>query len=308
MSATSVLPAATSPWPVLALLLNALVWGLSWWPFRVLQGHGLHPLWATVVVYGLAALAILAWRPGAAAQIVRQPALWLLALGSGATNAAFNWAVSIGDVVRVVLLFYLMPLWSVLLARVVLHEHFTPHTLLRVGLALAGAAIVLKPEGAAWPLPRGLADWLGLFGGFAFAFNSVMLRRLAPRTQEEGRAVAMLFGCVLVAGVLASALSAGGVAPWPPALQAGWAWVAVAMAGAFMLSNLAYQYGAARLPASVTSVVMLTEVVFASASSIAVGGAAPDGRTLLGALLIVGAALLAAVGPARWGRGRRRPG
>ena len=38
-------------------------------------------------------------------------------LAAGTTNATFNWAVTLGDVVRVVLLFYLMPLWAVLLAR-----------------------------------------------------------------------------------------------------------------------------------------------------------------------------------------------
>jgi hypothetical protein len=37
--------------PALALILNAFVWGVSWWPFRVLQAHGLHPLWATALIY-----------------------------------------------------------------------------------------------------------------------------------------------------------------------------------------------------------------------------------------------------------------
>ncbi len=63
----------------------------------------------------------------------------------------------IGDVVRVVLLFYLMPLWSVLLARLLLDERLTRLALLRLVLAVAGAGAVLWPaEGAAWndlPLP-----------------------------------------------------------------------------------------------------------------------------------------------------------
>ena len=37
--------------PVLALLFNAFVWGVSWWPFRFLHQHGLHPLWATALMY-----------------------------------------------------------------------------------------------------------------------------------------------------------------------------------------------------------------------------------------------------------------
>ena len=111
------MPAQARAAAVLALLLNAFTWGLSWWPLRRLQAAGVHPLWATVLVYVVALAVLLAWRPGALAHALRAPSLWWLVLASGATNAAFNWGMAIGDVVRVVLLFYLMPLWAVLLAR-----------------------------------------------------------------------------------------------------------------------------------------------------------------------------------------------
>ena len=102
--------------PVLALVFNAFVWGVSWWPFRQLHGAGVHPLWATALVFTLAVVGLLLARPGVFTRTRAYPALWLLALSSGLTNVAFNWAVTVGDVVRVVLLFYLMPAWSVLLA------------------------------------------------------------------------------------------------------------------------------------------------------------------------------------------------
>lgn len=283
-------------------MVNALVWGLSWWPFRLLHTTaGLHPLWATVLVFVLATLVLLAWRPGGLRQLATQPQLWILSLAAGSTNAAFNWGVSTGDVMRVVLLFYLMPLWSALFARVLLHERFTTRTVLRMVLALGGAAIVLKPPGADWPLPGSLSDWLGLFGGLCFAFNSVMLRRMAPHTREEGRAVAMLLGGILTAGALATLLSAGGSIAWPPAPQPQWLVVVGMLGGLFLVSNLAYQYGAARLPAAVTSVVMLTEVAFASGSSVAFGSAVLTPQVLLGGALIVAAAAMAALGRGRSG-------
>jgi drug/metabolite transporter (DMT)-like permease len=42
--------------------------------------------------------------------------VWALLAAAGLANAGINWAVTVGDVVRVVLLFYLMPAWVVLLA------------------------------------------------------------------------------------------------------------------------------------------------------------------------------------------------
>lgn len=280
----------------LALMFNALVWGTSWWPFRQLEERGLHPLWATVFVYLLAVAVIGTLRPRAFGQVARAPALWVLMAASGITNAAFNWGVVIGDVVRVVLLFYLMPLWTVLLARLLLKEPLTRGAALRVAIALAGAAIVLWPAEGGLPLPRALPDWLGLVGGFSFALNNVMLRREAARP-EEGRALAMFIGGSTVAATLATVLASTGQAPWPPAVAPGWALIAGALAVLFLLSNLALQYGAARLPANVTSVVMLSEVVFASASAVALGGASLTAPVLLGGSLILAAAALAALQP-----------
>jgi drug/metabolite transporter (DMT)-like permease len=285
--------------PALALTFNALVWGTSWWAFRQLQSQGLHPLWTTVFVYALAVFVIAVLRPRAFGQLLRTPALWVLVFASGMTNAAFNWGVVIGDVVRVVLLFYLMPLWSVLLARLLLNEPLTRAAGLRVLMALAGAAIVLWPEGGSGsqglPLPRALPDWLGLIGGFSFALNNVMLRREAKRP-EEGRALAMFAGGVLVAGALAVTLAAQAQVQWPPLPAPPWLLLAGALAALFLLSNLALQFGAARLPAHVTSVVMLSEVVFASVSAVIWGDGKLTTPLLVGGGLIVAAAVLAASG------------
>jgi len=291
--------AAHAPlWPALALTFNAAVWGTSWWAFRQLQGLGLHPLWATVLIYSVAALAIIVARPSALALVLRTPALWVLVLASGTTNAAFNWAIVIGDVVRVVLLFYLMPLWTVLLARVLLHEALTRVAAARVLLALAGAAIVLWPADGGWPLPHTLADALGILGGFSFALNNVMLRREAAQP-EAGRALAMFAGGVVVAGTLAAVLASRGAVAWIPAAAPGWMLWTLALSVLFLLGNLALQFGAARLPANVTAVVLLTEIVFATGSALALGGGTLTPHVMLGGALILAAAALAAL---------RRPG
>ena len=283
--------------PALALCFNALVWGTAWWPLRWFEALGLHPLWTTALVYAAVVLVIVLRWPHAVVQLLRAPALWVLLLAAGATNAAFNWAMVIGDVVRVVLLFYLMPVWVVLLARLLLHEPITRGAGLRVLLGVTGAAVVLWPAGVGiegLPLPRSLPDWLGVLGGFSFALNNVMLRREAQRA-EEGRALAMFVGGAVVAAVLALALH--GPVPWPPAPALVWVVPVLLMAALFGAGNLALQFGAGRLPANVTAVVMLTEVVFASVSALALGGAELTGQALLGGALILLAALLAARQP-----------
>ena len=282
------------------LVFNAFTWGVSWWPFRQLGAQGLHPLWLTGCIYSMAVVVLLLARPAAAGQLLRQRSLWWLVLASGGTNACFNWGVSIGDVVRVVLLFYLMPLWTVLLSRGLLGERISARGAGRVALALAGAGVVLWPAGGTAPAP-GMApvagllpDLLGLVGGFCFALNNVLLRREA-RQPESARALAMFSGGAVVSMTLAAWLTATGAASAPPPLA--WAWVlpALGLAAWFLASNLTLQYGAARLPANTTAVVMISEVFFASASALALGAGSLGWREAVGAAMILGAALLASV-------------
>lgn len=286
-------------------MFNSLVWGLSWWPFRQLEAQGIHPLWATVLVYVPTAVVIAMVRPRAVIQLLRGRSLWVVMLAAGATNAAFNWATVVGDVVRVVLLFYLMPLWSVLLARCILKESLTPVAGIRMVLALVGAGIVLGAPGAGGapvlPMPQSLADWLGVLGGFCFALNNVMLKRSA-HLPDEGRVLAMFVGGAVVAGLLAVGLSVQGDIGWPLSSSVAarpW-WVpalVLTLSALFLCSNLALQFGAVRLPVEVSSVLMLSEVLFASASAALLGAGQITGRLLLGGALIVLTAVWAAREP-----------
>jgi len=123
-----------------------------------------------------------------------------------------------------------------------------------------------------------------------------MLRREASRP-EEGRSLAMFLGGAIVAAALAAFLTTTGAAAAPPA--PAWPWLALtgALTLVFLAGNLSLQYGAARLPANRTAVVMLTEVVFASLSAIALGGGTLTARLAVGGAFIVAGAVLAAREP-----------
>ncbi len=154
------------------------------------------------------------------AQVLRTPALWLLVAAAGIDQRA----VQLGDRHR-----RRRPRRPAVLPdaavdaccsrALVLGERLTrrggaahrPRRDRRGDRPLAAGAGDAVGDGfaALLPLPRSLADWLGVLGGFSFAFNNVMLRREAERP-EEGRALAMFVGGAIVAGALAAVLTAGG--------------------------------------------------------------------------------------------------
>jgi drug/metabolite transporter (DMT)-like permease len=223
---------------------------------------------------------------------------------SGLTNIGFNWAVTTGDVVRVVLLFYLMPTWALLLAWWMLGERPTRGALARLGLALLGVVLVLKTPESPWPLPQDLPDVLALLAGFTFALTNIWLLRL-QHTPESSRMVAMFGGGALMATVCAAVATFAGVIPAVEVVSlngidastlqalATWAPYVVGLSAAFLVSNFTLQYGAARLSAHATAMVMMSEVVFASVSSVALGASMLSWRIGLGGGMIVLAALLA---------------
>ena len=283
--------------PFLALMTNALIWGTIWWPFRQLQALGVHPVLATALVYLILFTGLMLLRPHAAKIARQHPLLLLLAFTSGTTNVFFNWAATTGDVVRVVLLFYLMPAWSVLLAWYFLGEKPNKYSILRLILAFSGVLIVMIPPGATWAsltADLSLPDALAIAGGFTFAGTNVVLRS-QYRVPGEARMLSMFFGGLVAAGLMSAVGLYLGRIPHLPTLQWSWPLMVLVVAVLIMLSNWTLQYGASRLAATTAAVVMLSEVVFASASNVLIEGTVLSGRLLLGGALVISASVIAAI-------------
>ena len=119
------------------LLGGSLLWGLFWWPLKAFAAAGISSNFVQVSAYGLAAVALLPF-------VWRSLALWreqsglllIIAIVGGWANASFVTSLTYGSVVRVMLLFYLAPVWTILAARIFLAEPFTRLRLAALALAL----------------------------------------------------------------------------------------------------------------------------------------------------------------------------
>lgn len=268
-----------------ALLTGALVWGLIWYPYRILRDAGIGGIPATTLTYAVAlVIAVLVWRPWP----TRPAHPWLmvfLALAAGGCNLGYVMATITGEVMRVLLLFYLAPLWTVLLSRMLLGEHLNRFGAFVILLSLTGAATMLWRPQTGIPLPRDAADWMGLGAGFCFALYNVLSRRV--RDVPVDQRVMVSFAGVIVIGLIL-----GGV-ELPATLAApGSAWLLVGMTGVLLLAvNLVVQFGLANTPANQAIVIMLSEVGFAAASSWLLAGEVLGLQEWAGGAMIVAASL-----------------
>jgi drug/metabolite transporter (DMT)-like permease len=286
--------------PVASLLVGASLWGVVWYPYRLLGAAGLDGAWASALTYGVALLAGSALFLGHWRDVMRAPwACLAMGLAIGWSNLAYVIGVLEGEVMRVLLLFYLAPLWTVPLAHFLLGERLDGRGALVMAIAVAGAAVMLwHPEkGAPWPAAR--AEWLGVAAGFLFALGNVLVRSL-PQLRDTTKSLAIW------AGVTAAAIL---FLPWAPttteaALRLAprtWdIWVPVGLA--LVAMSLALQYGLTRVPANRAIVILLFELVVAAVASWWLAGERLRLQDWIGGGLIVAASLAGGLGKARAGK------
>ena len=273
---------------VAGLLFGATFWGLVWYPSRLLDAAGIRGAWLTLVAYSAAFFVFIPFVRYSLTQLRVQPVdVGLLILAAGWTNVAFVLAVLEGEVVRVVLLFYLSPVWTALLGRWLLHEHLTLKTWTMLGLGMGGAFVMLW-DPAMNRVPLNTADLLAISSGLAFALNNVLTRRITALGVRAKTHIAW-FGVMLVS----SAFLLLGDSGLPEAQAVAWSATVALGVGGFMLSTLAVVYGVTHMPVQRSAVIMLFELIVGAASAWWLAGEGVGVREWFGGALILFAALIA---------------
>jgi drug/metabolite transporter (DMT)-like permease len=273
------------------------MWGLNWWPLTQFKSLGHAGAQISFIAYGAVAGPVLAsllwrwrtWRPHAA------PLIRIGLLG-GWANAGLMSALADGEVMRVLLLFYLLPAWSVIGGKLFLHEPVSRWRAAALLLALTGVAVCFAPASAAanafsgWSMP----DALELSAGMAFAGNNLAAREATAVPLGQKTLVVFIFTAAF-AGLLMASDGAPWRTPHAPVLLG----LVLFGAGWMLLTTATTQYGVTHLPAGTSGILMLNELVVAMGSALAWGAGVLSAREAVGAALIVGAGVVEALGAAR---------
>ncbi|MDR3371718.1 DMT family transporter [Rhodoferax sp.] len=272
------------------LLFSASLWGLSWMPLKWFIAQGLSGPVVSLLSYGLVGLfaLVVIWRDRAAWCGQWRLMLALIVVG-GWANTSFVNALMMGDVVRVMFLFYLSPVWSVLGGWLFLKEHIPASRWSAVVAAIVGLWIVLGGAGA-MSLSLNFVDFLALSAGFAFAANNV-IARAAQAIPMRSKTLAVFTGCGLIS--LATTTTLGHPVPdirlgvWLAILAYGFGWL--------LLATATWQFGVTHLESSRAGVILLAELLVAVLSALWFGGESLTPMGWAGGALIAIAALIEAV-------------
>ena len=281
-----------SQFAVFGLLFGAFCWGVIWYPYRIMQEAGVSGVVSSLYTY-LIALTIAAlvfhkhWRG-----VFKQPKsiVWL-ALVAGWTNLSYVLAIIDGEVMRVMLLFYLSPLWTLILAHFWLKERTNWQGVVIIVLSLIGAFTMFWQVDAL-PLPNNNAEWLALSSGMGFALTNVITRH-STHLSIPAKSISVWVG-VVVMSLLFMGIQNQTMLNLDLMDASKWL-IMVMIALLLMSATFLVQFGITHVPVTKASVLFMFELLVAAVASYYLTDETLSLREWLGGGLIIIAALFAAI-------------
>ncbi len=276
--------------PIISCLLAATLWGVFWYPLRVLEAMGIPGLWAALIIY-LSAFMLLCspfWKLRYGLR-PRFHLFFLLALFAGWANLAFILALLDGHVVRVLLMFYLSPIWTLIFGYLFLHERLSVMSGYSLLISFFGALIIL------WPVENGSfshsiqVDLLAISAGVAFAAHNVVVRKIGDTP------ILLKMGSAWV-GVIVLTLAGLFLIQIPVPEFTGKSLMLAIFIGCvgMILMTFTALYGVTHLPVHRSAVIMLFEVFVGAVSAALLTNEVIMVREWIGGLLVIFAAWLTA--------------
>ncbi|MES2547838.1 MAG: DMT family transporter [Pseudomonadota bacterium] len=281
---------------IFGLLFGAMCWGIIWYPYRIMNDAGVSGVASSFYTYCIAIIlgaAIFAkhWR---GVLDLPKSAIWLSVI-AGWTNLSYVLAVIDGEVMRVMLLFYLSPLWTLLLARFWLKETITKAGLVSIFIAMTGAYIMLaNPFDSTanhMPIPQNNAEWLALSAGIGFSFTNVITRK-STHLSLAAKSMLIWVGVAAMSVLLFPFLT--DKFPGPSFFTLNHWVIMTFIAVMIMAATIFVQYGVTKMTALRASVLFLFELVVAAIAAYYLANETMLLNEWIGGALIIAAGLLAA--------------
>ena len=269
------------------LFLSSIGWGLTWVPIKALSEMGLDGLYLVFTAFISGAIVLSPW-------LCRQYAQWkksigfmlMIALAGGFANASFQTAIYHGDVIRVMILFYMLPVWSVIGGRIFLKEKIDAMRIAAVVLCLSGAYIILDVWNTSWQSITYI-DVLAIGSGIGLATTNILFR-FTQGIPVMSKVAFMFIGCTMLIGISLMVFSTTAGLP-------DYGTMALAIAyGAFWLTliTIGTQWGVTQMEAGRSAVIIVVELVVAVVSAAFIINSGLMFYEIMGGLMVMAAAIM----------------
>ena len=273
---------------IFACLVAATLWGLYWIPLRFLENSGISGLWASVLIYFVSFLFIFPRFFKLRADFYASKTLYtLLAIFAGWTNLGFVLALLEGEVVRVMVLFYLSPVWATLLAFLILDERLKKQNILALVLAVAGVFLISWHPEVVFIKSFDRADLYAVSSGLAFAITNILVRKIGGLSHSVKMCSAW-FGVMVLAGcgILLTQDS------FPAVTLNNLLLIFILGFPLMIVMTWTAQYAVSNLPIYLSSVLFLFEIIVGAISAVMLANEFITIIQFIGIIMILSAGLI----------------
>jgi len=290
------LPGTALQQGAVSIALSAALWGLFWIPLRFLDQQGVTGIWAVVLVMAAVSVpAILVLVLTNKLHTLKSLRTWMIGSALGLSIVLYFAGVIVSDVIRVIFLFYLLPIWTTLAARVVYKEPITRIRLAVIAMALVGLWLLLG-GGNTLPIPSNIGDWCGLLAGITWGVSLAFIRG-KDNTDAFGMVCTTTLGATLMATVVALLLLNTGNTQLASLPSVDSMAIVLAATLGFSLiilfpSIVGQIWGAQRVAAPTAALLTMTEIMMATLSASLLIGTELNTVSIIGAGIIFLAVLI----------------
>jgi len=266
----------------------ATLWGLYWIPLRYLENSGISGLWASLLIYAVAFFFVFPRFFKLRADFYASKTLYiLLAIFAGWTNLAFVLALLEGEVVRVMILFYLSPVWATLLAFFILNERLKKRNIMALVLAIAGVFLISWHPEIEFTKSFDRADFYAVTSGVAFAISNILVRKIGGLSHSVKMCSAW-FGVMVLAGcgILLTQDS------FPVVTLNNLLLIFVLGFPLMIIMTWTAQYAVSNLPIYLSSVLFLFEIIVGAISAVMLANEFITIIQFIGIIIILSAGLI----------------
>ena len=277
---------------MLAVALSAFAWGIYWIPLRAMDAAGINGAWSIVMFNALPLVILLPvfafrWR----ALVSGGWRLHVAGLLAGGAMVSYAAALIYTDVVRALLLYYLTPIWSTLLARALLGERITPIRWATIALGVLGVSVIVRIE-SGFDLAFNAGDWMGLAAGVIWAMAAVLLNGGAVKSGTDYTLSYFLWGSVAALALTQMPFANTGTVPSGSAILAVLPWMIPVVAIIVIPPAFAIMWGATVISPGLLAILFMTEISAGTITAAIWAGEEIGAREISGIVLVSLAGLL----------------
>ena len=271
----------------IAVFITSGLWGLYWIPQRALENGGLTGGWGTVSQYAIPLIVLtplMIWKflKGKSTGL-RLPMIGLF-FGGGIACYANSFLLT--DVMRVFILFYLMPVWTTIFEFIIFKQKPKWQRGVSLFLALLGLWIVFGKDGNL-PFPVNVGDWLALLGGFLCAIGAIKLEE--AKSEDITSLMYSFFFYGLLVTLFTSLIfsDAFGAFPKFASLVSMLPFLLILSLVFFIPSNIIILWSPSKIGAGLFSILVLSEIIFGTISAAFLANEPFGWRETVGGLLML---------------------